>query len=195
MKIRKIFITTLMFLILSFAAFSVTAFAAEGDADPNAFIPGGTGTVIDNVVEQNGKEFYTIKSEDGNIFYLIVDRLRDADNVYFLNAVTEADLMALAEKGGKTLTPNGNASENPGEEKPEQQQGQEKPKPASAGLDGNTTTMIFVGIAVVAVGGIGFYFKIVKSKKNKKDDDDFDEYEDEDDNDSDDDSDDETDDD
>ena len=191
MKIRKILICVLLCLMFSMTAFSMTAFAAEGDEpDPNAFTPGGSGTVIDNVLEQNGKEFYTIKTEDGNIFYLVIDRLRANDNVYFLNAVTEKDLMALAEKSGKPITPGTPAGDNPGEEKPEQP-GQEKPPAQKSGLDSNTTTMIFVGIAVVAVGVIGFYFKIVKGKKNKKDDDEFDEYDyDDDDNNSDDDSDD-----
>ena len=32
------------------------------------------------------------------MFYLIIDGKRDDNNVYFLNGVTEADLMALAEK-------------------------------------------------------------------------------------------------
>ena len=188
MKIRKYLFAALMCLILSFAAFGVTAFAAEGDADPNAFTPGGTGTVIDNVMEQNGKEFYTFKTEDGNIFYLVVDRLRDNDNVYFLNAVTEKDLMALAEKAGKPITLNAGEGENPSGGEPEQQ-GQEQPPAQKSGIDSNTATMIFVGVAVVAVVIIAFYFKIVKSKKNKKDDDDYDEYEDEDDSNSDDDSD------
>ena len=60
--------------------------------------PDGQGTVIDNVTEENGKEFFTIMTPDENIFYLIIDRQRDSENVYFLNAVTESDLMALAEK-------------------------------------------------------------------------------------------------
>jgi hypothetical protein len=183
-KIKKIIITALMGVILSFAAFGTTAFAAEGDIDPNAFTPGGSGTVIDNVTEQNGKEFYTIQTDDGNIFYLIVDRLRTSDNVYFLNAVTESDLMALAAKGGKTITPGTPIDEEKTGESEQPKQPEEKTPSASSGLDGNTTTIIFVGIAVVVVGGIGFYLKIVRPKKRGKqnDDDEFDdEYEDSDD--------------
>ena len=179
MKIRKLIITALMGVLFSFAAFQTTAFAAENDKD--AFTPGGSGTVIDNVMEKNGKEFYTIKTENGNIFYLIVDRLRDNDNVYFLNGVTESDLMALAEKVGTPIIPGVIDGENAGGGTPgeQQQPGQENPPAQNPGLDSNTTTMIFVGIAVAAVGGLGFYFKIVKGKKRKKDEyDDFDEYED-----------------
>ena len=64
-----------------------------------AFTPEGTGTVLDEATgEGDDKQFYTITTEAGNVFYLIIDGKRDDNNVYFLNGVTEADLMALAEK-------------------------------------------------------------------------------------------------
>lgn len=58
--------------------------------------PGGTGTVLEQTDEE-GKEFYTIMTADENVFYLVIDRQRETENVYFLNAVTEADLLPLAE--------------------------------------------------------------------------------------------------
>ena len=56
--------------------------------------------MLDNATSEDEKEFYTIVTPDENVFYLVIDKQRDADNVYFLNAVTESDLMALAEKTG-----------------------------------------------------------------------------------------------
>ncbi len=38
------------------------------------------------------------------MFYLIIDGKRDDNNVYFLNGVTEADLMALAEKNDGSVS-------------------------------------------------------------------------------------------
>lgn len=32
-----------------------------------------------------------------NVFYLVINRQRETENVYLLNAVTELDLIALAE--------------------------------------------------------------------------------------------------
>ena len=47
--------------------------------------PDGVGTVVDNITDSDGgREFFTIFSEDGNEFFLIIDRHRNADNVYFL---------------------------------------------------------------------------------------------------------------
>lgn len=48
--------------------------------------------------------FTPLLTEAGNVFYLIIDGKRDSQNVYFLNGVTEADLMALAEKGDGSMS-------------------------------------------------------------------------------------------
>ena len=98
--------------VVLLCGFSATAYAGGGEdygdptmiapteepaPEPNPFTPSGTGTVVDNATEQDGKEFYTITTPAENVFYLVIDRQRGAENVYFLNAVTEADLLALAE--------------------------------------------------------------------------------------------------
>lgn len=62
------------------------------------FTPDGQASVTDHATEGDGKEFYTFTTPDGNVFFLVIDSQRDSENVYFLNAVTEADLAALAEK-------------------------------------------------------------------------------------------------
>ena len=53
--------------------------------------------MVDNATDGDGKEFFTIMAADESVFYLVIDRQRETENVYFLNAVTVADLMALAE--------------------------------------------------------------------------------------------------
>ena len=43
---------------------------AETEAEPetqNPFTPDGTGTVVDNATDEDGKEFYTIRSEERRV--------------------------------------------------------------------------------------------------------------------------------
>ena len=72
--------------------------APEEPAEPNPFTPDGTGTVVDKATDKDGKEFYTNTTPDENIFFLVIDNQKSSENVYFLNAVTETDLLPLAEK-------------------------------------------------------------------------------------------------
>lgn len=57
------------------------------------------------VEESSDKQFVTLQSKNGNYFYLVIDRAGDKENVYFLNLVDEADLMALIEDKDKKTEP------------------------------------------------------------------------------------------
>ena len=56
-----------------------------------------TGAFVSDETERAEKQFITVQSKNGNYFYLVIDRAGDTENVYFLNLVDEADLMALME--------------------------------------------------------------------------------------------------
>lgn len=159
-----------------------------------AFTPDGSASVLDEAQKTaDDKQFYTITTEAGNVFYLIIDGKRDSQNVYFLNGVTEADLMALAEKGdgsmsvipagdtctctekceaGKVRTDcpvckndlTGCVGKETKPSEPEQPES-EQPKKDT----GSIGTIIFVVIALLAVGGIGYYVKIVRPKQQAAD--------------------------
>ena len=159
-----------------------------------AFTPDGSASVLDEAQETaDDKQFYTITTEAGNVFYLIIDGKRDSQNVHLLNGVTEADLMALAEKGdgsmsvipagdtctctekceaGKVRTDcpvckndlTGCVGKETKPSEPEQPE-TEQPKKDT----GSIGTIIFVVLALLAVGGIGYYVKIVRPKQQAAD--------------------------
>jgi len=126
---------------------------------------------VDNATDGDGKEFFTVESSDGNVFYLIVDRQRNSENVYLLNAVTEDDLASLAKPGdGKSV--GAPVSPTPPTTTDQPASPEPTPPPVQTKSGGNTGTIIFIIIAIIAVGGAGYYFKIVKPKQQGADDDD-----------------------
>ena len=227
MKRNNLIRNMILALVLCMGAvfLPVTAQAAEGEGTEkqetipagaetvseigaNPFTPEGQATVTDNAVEADGKEFYTFTTPEGNVFYLVIDNERESENVYFLNAVTETDLFALAAKeegkdrGSESAVPlpeacacvgkceagmvdtscpvckndlascQGKAAENPGggdipaAERPAGETGKEA---------GNAGMYIFLFLAMAAVGGAGYYFKIYKPKHELDDAEDLDE--------------------
>ena len=131
--------------------------------ESSSFTPDGTGTMTDTATDEDGKQFYTITTPAGNTFYLIIDLERDSDNVYFLDAVTEADLLALAELSGETVTTTADTeqeveadtdAETTAESEMEQQE------------DNSNTGMLLLVAAVVLIGGgAAWYFKIHRPKQ------------------------------
>ena len=144
----------------------------------NPFTPDGVATVIDNATSDDGKEFFTITTPAGNVFFLVIDRSRPQNNVYFLNAVTEQDLMALAVRPEETppFSPIPEPLPTP---EPEDDPTEADPYPEpEQGEPGNNGTVIFAIIAALAFGGAAYYLKIVRPKKQAAAfDDDEDEYE------------------
>ena len=102
MKKNKVkLFTALLAVMVCMCGFSVTAYAGGPDyVEPTAAVtnnpmtetekpeekpltPDGNGTVVDNVTNEDGKEFYTVITPDEHTFFLVIDKQRDADNVYF----------------------------------------------------------------------------------------------------------------
>jgi len=134
------------------------------------FTPDGTGSVVDNATGGDGKEFFTVETSDGNTFYLIVDRQRNSENVYLLNAVTEDDLASLAKPGdGKTANAVATPTPPPQIATPTPPAPTPEPTPAPTQApekSDNTKTMALIGIAALIIGGAAYYFKIVRPKKS-----------------------------
>lgn len=53
-----------------------------------------------------GKEFYTIQSGSGKVFYLVIDRDGEEEKVHFLTEITENDLLNVTSENSDTLPKN-----------------------------------------------------------------------------------------
>lgn len=163
----------------------------------DALTPVGNLTLIDDILqdentesvesvenEQKSKQFITVQSKNGNYFYIIIDRSGDTENVYFLNLVDEADLLALMEDGETEKAPATcsctdkcvagavntaceicavNMTECVGKEaepvEPEQPVEEPKEEPAE---ESNMGGIIVVLLIVAIGGGAAYYFIKVK---------------------------------
>ena len=157
--------------------------------------PNGQATVLDHASEEDGKEFFTITTADNNVFYLIVDRQREEENVYFLNAVTETDLLSLAqadEQPELILEP----EEEPDcsctqkcevgdvntlclvcKENRKACVGEVPEEPEPVAKESNTGMILFVVLTLAVGGAVGWYFKIYRPKQEFMEDDDSEEEE------------------
>ena len=170
-------LTAALCAVVLLCGFSATAYAGGGEdygdptmvapteeptpePKPNLFTPSGTGTVVDNATDEDGKEFFTITTPAENVFYLVIDRPRGTENVYFLNAVTEADLLALAEQTGEPVAPVPEPEPTPAPEPTVEP----TPEPKEKGGAGP----LLLGLAVVLIGGgAAFYFKVYHPKRQR----------------------------
>ncbi len=142
--------------------------------------PDGTGTVIDNVTNEDGKEFFTITTPSKHVFYLIIDRQKNAENVYFLDAVTDKDLLALAKSDNEDVS---GSSSSKVVSAPETSFAPTASTPTVSSVSRPEKQNGSAGIAAVAVlaavliGAVVWFFKFRKpgkKDKNRPDPDDYD---------------------
>lgn len=164
-----------------------------------ALSPDGNLSLIDDIgsAAKNGKQFITVETKNGNVFYLIIDRDDEGkETVHFLNQVDEADLLTLMEDG-ETVAPaavctcttkckagavntncpvcktnmtecSGPEPQEPQPEEPEPPE--EEPKGGAGGL------IVFLLVALAGGGAALYYFKFKKPKAETTGSDDLGEY-------------------
>ena len=195
MKMNRIKFAAAVFTAV-FALSGMTAFAQSNAPaetptetvieDNRTLTPKGNAQLIDDVSDNENLQFITVTARDGNVFYFVIDKGAQSENVYFLNTVDESDLEALVEKSDKkptaTATAKPEQTENTAEtdstendkkntdsktEKTEQPE-QNRPKNNSG---------LFIILALAAAAGVGgYYYKVILPKKKLEQADDLDDF-------------------
>ena len=136
--------------LFSLTCISVTAYAQSDELAEETTPPAAMETVVKPFTPDGTERWWTMPptstarsfsrspppKKNENVFHLIIDRQRTEENVYFLNAVTEKDLLALAEP----------------EPEPEK----------DAGFPiGN---LLMIAAVLLVGGGAAYYFKVYRPK-------------------------------
>ena len=190
MKMNRIKFAAAVFTAV-FALSGMTAFAQSNAPaetptetvieDNRTLTPKGNAQLVDDVSDNENLQFITVTARDGNVFYFVIDKGAQSENVYFLNTVDESDLEALVEKSEKkpTATAKPEQTENTAEtdltendtkDKTETNEQQEqKQQKNNSGL--------FIVLALAAAAGVGgYYYKVILPKKKLEQADDLDDF-------------------
>ncbi|WP_317856080.1 CD1107 family mobile element protein [Chakrabartyella piscis] len=181
MKLTKFIVTTLMATTLLMSS-SVVAFASGGDNTETTskevvvpiieeknedvpLTPDGNLSMVDDVIvtDEEHKQFIIAQSKNGNYFYVVIDRTKDSENVYLLNMVDEADLVALANGETVPLTP----TSPPETVEPEPPEENTDTKPVEEEKPKNN--MVLIITLVLGLCGLGgaYYFFFMRGKNGK----------------------------
>lgn len=137
---------------------------------------------IDQTAQKGGKEFYTISTKSGKIFYLIVDNDRQEDNVYFLTEVGEKDLLNFTLSDTVTLPQVDTVYAEVETKEPETEAPAPEPETTAPPKEPEETKdaspiggYLLLALAGAGALGAGYYFKVYKSKHEFADEDEYEE--------------------
>ena len=192
MKMNRIKFAAAVFNAV-FALSGMTAFAqsnapAETPAetvieDNRTLTPKGNAQLVDDVSDNENLQFITVTARDGNVFYFVIDKGAQSENVYFLNTVDESDLEALVEKSDKkpTATSKPEQTENTAETdltendtKDKKDKTEKSEHPEQNRQKNNSGLFIILALAAAGIGG--YYYKVILPKKKLEQADDLDDF-------------------
>ena len=194
MKMNRIKFAAAVFTAV-FALSGMTAFAqsnapAETPAetvieDNRTLTPKGNAQLVDDVSDNENLQFITVTARDGNVFYFVIDKGAQSENVYFLNTVDESDLEALVEQTDKkpTASAKPEQTENTAEtdlsetdKKDNSDTKAEKSEQPEQSRQKNNSGLFIVLALAAAVGIGGYYYKVILPKKKLEQADDLDDF-------------------
>ena len=193
MKMNRIKFASAVFTAV-FALSGMTAFAQSNAPtetptetvieDNRTLTPKGNAQLVDDVSDNENLQFITVTARDGNVFYFVIDKGAQSENVYFLNTVDESDLEALVGQSDKkpTATSKPEQTENTAEtdltenDKKNADSKTEKSEQPEQNRQKNNSGL-FIILALAAAAGIGgYYYKVILPKKKLEQADDLDDF-------------------
>ena len=152
--------------------------------DNRTLTPKGNAQLVDDVSDNENLQFITVTARDGNVFYFVIDKGAQSENVYFLNTVDESDLEALVEKSDKkpTATAKPEQTENTAEtdltenDTKDKKDKTEKSEQQEQSWQKNNSGLFIVLALAAAVGIGGYYYKVILPKKKLEQADDLDDF-------------------
>ena len=190
MKMNRIKFAAAVFTAV-FALSGMTAFAQSNAPtetptetvieDNRTLTPKGNAQLVDDVSDNENLQFITVTARDGNVFYFVIDKGAQSENVYFLNTVDESDLEALVEKSDKkpTATAKPEQTENTAETDSTEDDTKDKTEKSeqSEQKQQKNNSGLFIILALAAAAGIGgYYYKVILPKKKLEQADDLDDF-------------------
>lgn len=143
---------------------TTTTTAIEPNTEPNGYLV----EKVEKYPEE--RDFITVTTRDGHVFYIVIDYEGENQNVYFLNTVDTVDLKYLLE-GNSTVTTTFNVeTENKTTETKAAETTEETKKAKTEKKKNNNTVLYIVG--VIAIAAFVFIAKKKVSGSKKKFDDD-----------------------
>jgi len=177
-KIKALLLRTAIITatIFGMAGPSITAYAhvdpadieaEETEPEPPAYdetekmgplTPDGNLTIVDDYgnPDKSGKQFITVTTKNGNIFYIIIDRDDEGENtVHFLNLVDERDILSLLDEDEiKELKGETDEEEMPA---PVVEEPKEEPEPEPEPEKKGGSKVALIVIILLLAGAGGFY--------------------------------------
>lgn len=108
----------------------------------------GSGTVLDYQTTET-KTFYTIKTTDGKVFYLVIDNEKSDGNTYFLEEVNSDKLNVTGNQPAQTATPAADPD-------------------AAAAKSSGKSNLILPVVLLAGLAGAYIYLTKIKGKKDDK---------------------------
>ena len=147
------------------------------DEEPRGRVQGtpfsvpGNGQLVDDMADDESKQFLTVQTKNGNTFFMVLDRSNNTENVYMLSMIDENDLAEfIGETKGEPETeqpsviiPETEKPSVPDEAETEAESEEKEDK------KGGMNTGALLAVVVLLAGGIGgyYYFKVLKPRQDE----------------------------